>query len=336
MAKGPFRLKDEAGVALRKITLYDGDERDIGGAGAPTVTFGSGAPSASEPQGSIYLRVNGAAGTGVYTATSGAGAWSALGAALTNIGDDTLLTFGADGDISIEYDENGTDDLRIANTPGGSDADIVVADDLLVFLGTDKDVYVSYDEAGADTGVLGGTNGWRFLDAGILYFGTDKDVSIVHDGTTGLDVTVADNDAGALVVKQSSNAYLTIDTRNDRELVTLGKVLQCAAPMGTVAAPVDMAGAELTIVGGTAGAGQVKLTSNLILIDANFTGGGSSAQNLVLPSAATWVGVILFIKNVGGENVTVNTSVATLDPAQGCAVFSDGTVWSAFSVAGIT
>jgi hypothetical protein len=102
--------------------------------------------------------------------------------------------------------------------------------------------------------------------------------------------------------------------------------------MGTVAAPVDLAGAELTIVGGTAGAGQVKLTSNLILVDANFTGGGSSAQNLVLPSAATWVGVPLFVKNVGSENVTLNTNVATLDPGQGCIVLSDGTSWAAFSV----
>lgn len=46
---------------------------------APTITAGSAAPSASEPKGSLYLRIAGAdAGQIVYVATDSAGTWSAL------------------------------------------------------------------------------------------------------------------------------------------------------------------------------------------------------------------------------------------------------------------
>lgn len=44
----------------------------IGGAGAPTITSGAGAPSASEPNGSIYLRTDGGASTTLYVRISAA------------------------------------------------------------------------------------------------------------------------------------------------------------------------------------------------------------------------------------------------------------------------
>lgn len=52
------------------------------GGGGPTITNGTGAPSGSEPNGSVYLRTNGTnAETGVYTRQ--AGAWYALGGGST-------------------------------------------------------------------------------------------------------------------------------------------------------------------------------------------------------------------------------------------------------------
>ena len=44
----------------------------------PTMTVGSGAPSSTQPQGSIYLRTDAAAGAGVYQNTDGAATWVAL------------------------------------------------------------------------------------------------------------------------------------------------------------------------------------------------------------------------------------------------------------------
>lgn len=62
-------------------------------------------------------------------------------------------------------------------------------------------------------------------DSGGVNFGAGDDCTIVHDGTTGVDITVADNDSGALVIQEGSNAYLTFDTTDDAEKITAGKKL---------------------------------------------------------------------------------------------------------------
>ena len=50
------------------------------GAGlAPAICFGSGAPTLSAPQGSLYLRTDGSgAGDRAYVATNGTGTWTAI------------------------------------------------------------------------------------------------------------------------------------------------------------------------------------------------------------------------------------------------------------------
>lgn len=53
----------------------------VGGAGGPTVTKGTGAPATTPPDGSVYLRTDGASGAdGFYTRQGGA--WSAVGGSL--------------------------------------------------------------------------------------------------------------------------------------------------------------------------------------------------------------------------------------------------------------
>lgn len=96
---------------------------------------------------------------------------------------------------------------------------------------------------------------------------------------------------------------------------------------GTTAAPVDMAGAAHTLVLGTAGAAQTKLLGDHVFIDANFTLGGSSAQDLVMPDAGLMAGQVVWVHNVGGENITVNTSGGTIATAESAMVVSDGTTW---------
>jgi hypothetical protein len=73
MAAGPLRHLRAVGDAFRKVTLWiSGDEADI--ASSPTLTSGSGAPSAAEPNGSLYLRTNGGAANTLYARI--AGAWA--------------------------------------------------------------------------------------------------------------------------------------------------------------------------------------------------------------------------------------------------------------------
>lgn len=68
---GPLRFRDAAGVAIRKLSVWTGATEALI-ATSPTVTSGSGAPSASEPNGSLYLRTNGTALSTIYARVSGA------------------------------------------------------------------------------------------------------------------------------------------------------------------------------------------------------------------------------------------------------------------------
>ena len=75
MARGPLRHAGPFGIAARKLAVWiSGAESDI--STSPTLTAGAGAPTASEPQGSAYLRNDGAAATTLYVATDSAGTWT--------------------------------------------------------------------------------------------------------------------------------------------------------------------------------------------------------------------------------------------------------------------
>jgi len=122
------------------------------------------------------------------------------------IADDKKIKFGSDQDVSIEYDEDGTDSLLIS---GG---DVTLSDDKKLFFGTDKDVSIEYDEDGTDTLLISGGD-ITIADDKKLNFGTDKDVSIEYDedgnntmlvtgdvvfadGTTDVDIASHDTSNG--------------------------------------------------------------------------------------------------------------------------------------------
>ena len=87
------------------------------------------------------------------------------------IADDKKIIFGSDQNVSMEYDEDGTDTLLIS---GG---DITIADDKKLNFGTDKDVSIEYDEDGNNTMLVTG------------------DV-IFADGTTDVDIASHDTNNG--------------------------------------------------------------------------------------------------------------------------------------------
>lgn len=68
---GPLRFRDSVGAAFRKLTVWtSGAAADV--TTSPTVTSGSGAPSATEPNGSVYLRTNGTSASTLYVRVSSA------------------------------------------------------------------------------------------------------------------------------------------------------------------------------------------------------------------------------------------------------------------------
>jgi hypothetical protein len=82
-----IQRRDDAGSTLSTITINRATGKitlpDMGttaglelGASGPTITTGTGAPSHSAPDGSVYLRTDGTASTTLYVRA--AGAWSAL------------------------------------------------------------------------------------------------------------------------------------------------------------------------------------------------------------------------------------------------------------------
>jgi len=66
-------------------------------------------------------------------------------------------------------------------------------------------------------------------DSQAIRFGAGYDASLEHDGTTGLDLLVADNDSGAFDVKQGGTSYMTFDTTDDVERVDVKKPLDAQA-----------------------------------------------------------------------------------------------------------
>ena len=174
---------------------------------------------------------------------------------------------------------------------------------------------------------LGSTSGeWGLIyvgDSKGIHFGAGQNQSLLHDGTTGLDLTVADNDAGAFVVKENANAYITVVTTNNAESVTFGKLVKLPCMV------VDMANAKHTLVYGAAGANQTQITGNIVICDTN---GGD--QILVLPTEATSTGVFLKITNSAdaAESITIKDdaegyTVCVVAQNEHAEIWCNGTTW---------
>ena len=84
-------------------------------------------------------------------------------------------------------------------------------------------------------------------DSGVIAFGAGSDSTLTHDGTTGLDLAVTDNDSGAFTVKDgSANAYLTIDSTTGALKVKVGQLLQLDAAGGAAPASALLMGIGTT------------------------------------------------------------------------------------------
>ena len=114
-------------------------------------------------------------------------------AGVPKVTDDISLTFGADNDATIKYDETTDDDLEITCANGitlesatvfdstvGFSGVPKVADDIKLTLGGDNDITFEYDENGVDKGVI----------SGAINFANNVDVDGTFDvdGNTDLDL----------------------------------------------------------------------------------------------------------------------------------------------------
>jgi hypothetical protein len=192
------------------------------------------------------------------------------------IPDDKFVTFGTNNDVTIEYDESGTDELKFAGASvafaqsASFDQDVILglamddvitvngqltasqgllssqivklADDTKLVFGTGDDASIEYDENGTDE--------LRFAGAAVTF---EQNVSFDEDVTLGLtmadvataagqltashglsiaagkpihvstgDIILTDNQTAALEIKEGSTVYMAFSTGNGQEVVTVG------------------------------------------------------------------------------------------------------------------
>lgn len=86
------------------------------------------------------------------------------------------------------------------------------------------------------------------------------------------------------------------------------------------------------ILTGTAGAGEVKLTSNTLIVDPE-----GNNEDLNLPAEALCAGLELDIYNSGGEHIVVKddggSTIITIEDTEWGRVWCDGTSWVGKAVA---
>ena len=122
------------------------------------------------------------------------------------IEDDKKLSFGTSSDVSLEYDEDGTDTLLIT---GG---DVTIADDKKLYFGTGKDAHIEYDEDGTDKLIISPPAG------GVTFADGTVDIDIAsHDGSNGLKL------GGTLITQTATNI---------NKLATTGKSIAMAIVFG--------------------------------------------------------------------------------------------------------
>jgi len=113
------------------------------------------------------------------------------------IGDDEKLVFGADGDVTMEYDEDGTDELRIAGSvifedEIHADAGIQVDDDQAITFGDDGDATIAYDETTDDKLEITCSNGITLAGSTVVSGTLDAGTSCEADAFTVGGVAGAD------------------------------------------------------------------------------------------------------------------------------------------------
>jgi len=172
-----------------------------------------------------------------------------------NIIDDTGLYFGSGFDISLEYDEDGTDTLLCDGSAAG--VGLTMADDIFLYFGTGLDAKMYYDESSSDeliiSGALGGIDiqlpsaadaltvgyggsAWMtvstaggqsdytqfnksvaIIDDTGLYFGTDFDISLEYD-EDGTNTLLCNGGAAGVGLTMADDIFLYFGTGLDAKI----------------------------------------------------------------------------------------------------------------------
>ena len=144
--------------------------------------------------------------------------------------------------------------------------------------------------------------------------------SISADNATDFDITLADNQANALEIKESANSYLNFATTNGSELITAGQPFTVASTKTFTTDTADINGGNIdgtTIGSASAAAGTfTNLTANgTINIDGDGT--GDNIDGVIIGANLAAAGTFTTVDTSGnvtvGGNLTVNGVTTTIE-----------------------
>ena len=250
------------------------------------------------------------------------------------IADDKKIYFGSGQDVSMEYDEDGTDTLLISG-------DVTIADDKKLYFGTGKDISLEYDEDGTDTLLVSGAD-LTIADDKKLNFGTDKDVSIEYDEdgnntmlVTG-DVVFADGSTDVDIASHDTSNGLklggTLVTATAAELNIMDGVTATAAELNYSDGVSSNIQTQLDAKHGAVGNGLQEDDATTVALKNSFISNASAAVSTGTATSFTASTYPTFISgrttSTGGGTftVTVGGSGSTLDMRDG-----DGGTYDVFS-----
>lgn len=154
------------------------------------------------------------------------------------------------------------------------------------------------------------------------------------DGRVHVVRNTADADERLTVQDAAATVHAIVPADSGAVFAADGSAWQLVGYLGATPLPrhavqtIDMADAQVALVYGTAGAGQAKITSSVLVVDAN----SGATEDLLLPPEATSFGRVLFVANSGGEDIVVKedsdtTTIATISTAESAFFVCDGTTW---------
>jgi len=230
----------------------------------------------------------------------------------------TFTNLTANGVINIDGDGTGDniDGVIIgANLAASGKFTTIVVNEL----SSDDSTAIQINEALNVSGAVT-ASAFDARDGNITNVGNIALDSISADNSTDFDITLADNQANALEIKEAGNSYLNFATTNSSELITAGQAFTVATGKTFTTDTADINGGNIdgTTIGSASAAAATftNLTANgTINIDGDGT--GDNIDGVIIGANLAAAGRFTTVDTSGnvtvGGNLTVNGVTTTIE-----------------------
>jgi hypothetical protein len=239
---------------------------------------------------------------------------------------------GSDDNVSFIWDES-ADQFAVAVTSGedGTTAGNITIDSYAAFragviTGTDVETGTVSAADGTtaltladSTGVVTFNAAPSFGDNNITNVGDVALDTISADGTT-IGITLTDNTAAALDIKEGSNSYLKFDTTNSSELITASQAFTVASGVTFTTDTADINGGAIdgATIGANSAAAGTFTTATATSVNATNIRANDGTAAIVLTDSTGAVAISTAVSmtgavDVNGGNFTFNEGSASVD-----------------------